>query len=129
MRETIEKLKKEIASVDKGIWGYTEEQKGYIAGLERAMEIVEDTVFNAIVPGNNYFVIMYHNGDEDMPYVEEMKLYKVSVKKRKSYCFSRNLNANSFNTSNPDLVLASEKGVRERVFFTQEGAKKAISMR
>jgi len=72
--------------------------------------------------------ISNNNGDKYLPYIEEMRLYKISIRTRKSYCFSRNLSATRFNTTSPDLVLASEKGLRERVFFTKEKAEEAIAI-
>lgn len=124
MRDAIEKLNRKLAVSQIG--EQTEWRQGYAAGIAEAIDIIEDGIDDLIVPGNNYFVIMYHNGDKYFPYVEEMRLYKISIKKRKSYCFSRNLYATRFNTSNPDLVLASEKGLRERVYFSKEKAEEAI---
>lgn len=103
-------------------------KEGYSAGVSEAIEVVEKSVYTLLVPGNNYFVIMYKNGNKHIPYVAEMRLYKISVKTRKSYCFSFNLNATRFNTYNPDLVLASEKGLIERVFLTKEKAEEAIAL-
>ena len=101
-------------------------KEGYADGIREAIEVIQDGMDDLIMVGNNYFVIMYHNGDKHFPYVEEMRLYKISKKTRKSYCFSRNLYANRFNTKNPDLVLASGKGIRKRVFFTKEQAETTI---
>ena len=124
MRSELEKLNRKLYLSQIG--EPTEWKKGYIAGITDAIDAIEEGIDNLIVPNNNYFVIMYHNGDKHFPYVEEMRLYKVSTKTRKSYCFSRNLNATMFNTKTPDLVLASGEGLRTRVFFTKERAEKAI---
>lgn len=126
MRDVIEILNKKLSlSKEKE---RTEWRDGYETALAETIEVVNNGIDKLIIPGKTYFVIMYHNGDKFFPYVEEMRLYKISEKKRKSYCFSRNLNASLFNTSNPDLVLSSEKGLRERVFFTREKAEEAIAI-
>lgn len=125
MRDAIETLNRKLYLNQLG--EQTEWKKGYSAALVEAIDIVEDSIDSLIVPGNNYFVIMYQGGDKFLPYIEEMRLYKVSEKTRKSYCFSKNLSANRFNTRTPDLVLASEKGLRSRVFFTKEKAEEAIN--
>ena len=126
MREAIDKLNRKLLI---NPLGKTKEWKdGYIAGILEAIDIVQEGIDNLITVGNNYYVIMYHNGDKYLPYIEEMRLYKITIKTRKSYCFSRNLDANRFNTPNPDLVLASEKSLRERVFFNRDQAEKSIAV-
>lgn len=124
MRNELEKLNRKLYLSQIG--EQTEWKKGYAAGITEAIDVIEEGIDNLIIPNNNYFVIMYHNGDKHFPYVEEMRLYKISIKTRKSYCFSRNLDATRFNTKTPDLVLASEEGLRTRVFFTREQAEKVI---
>ena len=105
----------------------TAEKEQYIAGLQYALELIENSVADNLIVGNNYFVIMYRNGDKYLPYVEEMKLYKVSKKSVKcSYCFTKNLNIMKYSSGTPDLVLASKKGLAERVFFTKEQALAVI---
>lgn len=126
MREALEKIQRKLYL--NSIGEQTQWKQGYEAGLTEAMDIIEDGIDNLIIPNNNYYVIMYRDGDKFFPYVEKMRLYKISIKTRKSYCFSRNLDATRFNTKTPDLVLASEKGLRERVFFTREQAEKAIAI-
>ena len=126
MREAIDKLNRKLLI---NPLGKTKEWKdGYIAGILEAIDIVQEGIDNFITVGNNYYVIRYHNGDKYLPYIEEMRLYKITIKTRKSYCFSRNLDANRFNTPNPDLVLASEKSLRERVFFNRDQAEKSIAV-
>lgn len=125
MRDAIEKLNRKLALNEIG--EKTSWKEGYEAGILEAIDIIENSIDNLIVTGKDYYVIMYHNGDKFLPYVEKMRLYKISVQTRKSYCFSRNLNATIFNTRQPDLVLASEKGLRKRVFFTREQAEKSIA--
>lgn len=127
MREALEKIERKIYI--NSIGEQTQWKQGYGEGLMDALKIVEDGIDDLIIPNNDYFVIMYQNGDKFFPYVEKMRLYKITVspKLRKSYCFSRNLNANRFNTKSSDLILASGKGIRERVFFTREQAERAIS--
>ena len=124
MRDAIETLNRKLALSQIG--EQTDWKEGYAAGITDAIDVIQEGIDNLITVGNNYFVIMYHNGDKYLPYIEEMRLYKISIRTRKSYCFSRNLSATRFNTPKPDLVLASEKGLRERVFFTKEKAEEAI---
>lgn len=126
MREALEEIQRKIYL--NSIGEQTQWKQGYAAGLTEAIDIIENGIDNLIIPNNNYYVIMYHDGDKFFPYVEKMRLYKISIKTRKSYCFSRNLDANRFNTKTPDLVLSSEKGLRERVFFTRETAEEAIAI-
>lgn len=125
MRDELEKLNRKLYLSQIG--EQTEWKKGYATALTEAIDMIENGIDNLIIPNNNYFVIMYHNGDKYFPYVEEMRLYKISIKTRKSYCFSRNLSATIFNTKTPDLVLASGEGLRKRVFFTKEKAEEAIA--
>ena len=124
MREALKKIYKKIEL--NAIGEQTQWKQGYAKGLADAVNMIEDGIDNLIVPNNNYFVIVY-DGDKNFPYVEEMRLYKISAKKRKTYFFSRNLYANFFNTKTPDLILASKNGLRKRVFFTREDAEKSIS--
>lgn len=126
MKDAIETLNRRLEISQMG--ERTEWRKGYERGLVEAIDVIHNGIIDLIVPGNNYFVVMYHNGDKFLPYIEEMRLYKISVKTRKSYFFSKNLNATRFNTANPDLVLASEKGLKERVFLTREKAEKTIAI-
>lgn len=105
----------------------TPEQQQYVVGLQDALDLIENSVADNLIIGNTYFVIMYRNGDKYLPYIEEMKLYKISQKSVKcSYCFTRNLNITKYSSGTPDLVLASKKGLAERVFFTKEQAISAI---
>ena len=125
MREAFEKIKKKLYI--NSIGEPTEWKDGYAQGLMDAMEILEGGIDSLIVPNNNYYVIMYQNGDKHFPYVEKMRCYKVSEKNRKSYLFSRYLYANRANTKVPDLVLSNTKSLRERVFFTREQAERSIA--
>lgn len=105
----------------------TSEQERYVSGLQDALDLIENSVADNLIIGNTYFIIMYRNGDKYLPYIEEMKLYKISQKSVKcSYCFTRNLNIAKYSSGTPDLVLASKKGLAERVFFTKEQAMSAI---
>ena len=105
----------------------TEWKAGYIAGLEYAKELINDAIDDLIVLGGRYFVIVYKDGNEFMPSIQEMKLYKITGNKRKSYSFSRNLNANVINTPKADVVIMSGKNFRQRVFFTREQAEKVFN--
>ncbi len=124
-------MRKALESIDKKIelnriGEQTNWKQGYEAGLLYAKKMVEDGIEDLIVPNNNYFVIMYFNGDKHNPYIEELRLYKIDIKKRKRYLFSRNLNATWFNTKTPDLVISNSEMLRKRVFFLKEDAEMAI---
>lgn len=125
MQDIIYKLKDKI--LENQSQEMTVEQERYVAGLKDALELIENSVADNLIVGNTYFVIMYRNGDKYLPYIEEMKLYKVSQKSMKcSYCFTRKLHIAKYCSGTPDLVLASKKGLAERVFFTKEQALAAI---
>lgn len=123
MRAALEKLMRKI-EVNK-IGERTDYKDGYGQGLADALDIIEDGIAELMVSGNNYYVIMYENGDTHYPYIEEMRLFRVVHKSASRYYFSRNLKANYLQT-NPDLVLYTKKAVFKRVFFTKEEAEKAI---
>lgn len=125
MNDVIDKLKRLILLNTKS--EMTSEQEHYVTGLADALELIESSVADNLIIGNRYFVIMYKNGDIHMPYVTEMKLYKISSGSiKKSYCFTFNLANGKYHSNHPDLVLASRKGLAERVFFTKEQAEKHI---
>lgn len=125
MNDVIEKLKNLIA-VNTGE-NMTSEQEYYVNGLADALEIMESSVADNLIIGNKYFVVLYENGDVHLPYIREMKLYKISHGAIKSsYCFTYNLENIKHNRNTPDLVLASKKGLSKRVFFTKEQAEKSI---
>ena len=125
MEDIIRKLKNMIALETRA--DMTEEQKYYVSGLSDALEIIESSVAENLVPGNTYHVIMYRDGNKYLPYIKEMKLYKVSNGSVKtSYCFTENLEQSRYHRNKPDLVLQSKKGLTERVFFTHEQAENAI---
>ena len=106
----------------------TESQMSYVVGISDALEVVKSSVADNLIVGNRYFVIMYQDGDIHFPYVEEMKLYKISQGTIKpSYCFTKNLAQGKYSHNKPDLVLASEKGIINRVFYTKNQAEQAIS--
>lgn len=125
MEDVIHKLKSMIAIETRA--NMTEEQKYYVSGLSDALEVVENSVAESLVPGRIYYVILYRDGNEFLPYIKEMKLYKISNGSVKtSYCFTENLEQGKYRSNKPDLVLQSKKGLLERVFFTHEQAEKAI---
>lgn len=107
----------------------TEVEASYVAGIADALEVVKNSLSENLIIGNKYYVIMYRDGDIHFPYIEQMKLYKISQGQIKpSYCFTRNLESGKYHSNHPDLVLASKKGLIERVFFTKEQAEQAIGM-
>lgn len=125
MRKAIEKIDRKLYICNIG--EITEWKAGYIAGLEYAKELINDSIDDLIVLGGRYFVIVYEDGNEFMPSIQEMKLYKITGKKSKSYSFSRNMNANVINTPKADVVIRSGKNFRQRVFFTREQAEKVFN--
>lgn len=125
MITAIKTLKKKIEL--NHIGEMTDYKEGYERGLTEALKAIQDTMDELVVPGTNYFVIMYQNGDKKLPYIEELRLYKITNKTRKKYCFSRNPYANQFNTFSSDLILSSGEAIRKRVFLTREQAEEAIS--
>lgn len=125
MEDVIHKLKSMISLETQR--DMTENQKYYVSGLADALEVIESSVAENLIPGNKYYVIMYRDGNKYLPYVREMKLYKISSGSVKtSYCFTNNLEQGRYQNNTPDLVLQSKKGLSERVFFTHEQAEKAI---
>lgn len=128
MNDIIEKLKNMIA-VNTST-NMTSEQEYYVSGLADALELIESSVADNLIIGNRYFVILYENGDIHLPYVREMKLYKISQGTVKSsYCFTFNLNSGKYISNSPDLVLASKKSLTNRVFFTKEQAERFVSLK
>jgi len=130
--EVVEKIKNKIKALSLDIGGEhigttdAEIQK-YIDGLSDALKILEDSVIDMLVVNCSYYVIMYHNGDKNMPYIQKMILYKVSQsKKRRSYCFCEIKDGKQTNI--PALVLASSPGVFNRVFLTKEKAERKIGV-
>jgi hypothetical protein len=125
MQDVIYKIKNMIALNTK--LEMTEAEESYIAGLSDALEILETSVSENLVIGNVYYVIMYRDGNKFLPYIDRMKLYKVTQGAVKpSYCFTKNLESGRYHSNHPDLVLNSKKGVMERVFYTMEQAENTI---
>lgn len=126
MNEVIKKLESMI-TLNTSI-NMTESQMNYVAGISDALEVVKASVADNLIIGNTYFVVMYRDGDTHFPYIEEMKLYKISQGTIKSsYCFTKNLDKGKYCHNRPDLVLASKKGIIDRVFFTRSQAEQAIN--
>lgn len=96
----------------------TSEQEYYVAGLADALQVIEEMLAEELSIGKTYFVIMYK---DDEPYIEEMKLYRINDRNKKTYCFTKNIDSNS---PTPDLVLASEHSLKARVFNSQEEAER-----
>ena len=110
--------------------GDTEWNKGYITAMEEAIEAIYDKTYNSLIPWNDYFVIMYQNGDPYRPYVQEMRLYLITGTTAKSFYFTSNTNAiNRFDIQKADVIFRSNKDIRERVYFTKDDAEKAIGLR
>lgn len=124
MNNVVQLLKEEIEK--RTTEDMTSETQHFITGLKFAVNLIEDTLAENLVIGNTYFVVLYENGNTDIPYVSEMKLYKITeASKRPSYCFTFDLKENLLKC-NPDLVLASKRGLSKRVFYTREQAQNSI---
>ena len=123
MREELRKLYRKI-EINR-IGEQTEWKEGYEQGLLDAIEHIENNIDSLIIANNNYFVIMYENNDKRFPYIEEMRMYKMT--RDGGFCFSRDLCANRFNTSKADVVIKSKENIKKRVFFTREMAEKTIT--
>lgn len=125
MQDVIYKLNNMIALNTKE--NMTDVESAYLSGIVDALKIVENSISDNLVIGNIYYVIMYRDGNKFLPYVEEMKLYKVAQGTVKpSYCFTRNLKDGRYHRNQPNLVLNSKKGLMERVYYTKEQAENAI---
>lgn len=125
MKDIIDKIKSMIATETRT--DMSEEQKYYVSGLSDALDVIENSVAENLIPGNTYHVIMYRDGNKFLPYIKEMKLYKISKGTVKSsYCFTYNMEQGKYHKNTPDLVLQSKRGLTERVFFTHEQAENAI---
>jgi len=102
-----------------------DEIKGRISGLEEALHILESAIGDSLVCRKKYFVVMYRGNNKNLPYVEEMLLYKISKKKKSSYCFCEMYESGE-PSYRPDLVLGN-RGIATRVFVTRRDAEKQIS--
>lgn len=123
MREAFKKIDERLEINNLGERTFWKE--GFEEGVKFAVNAFMEGKLEYIVPNNNYFVIMYHGGNKNMPYVEEMKLYKVVGAYRK-HCFSRNLDATVLNTRFADVELARKTDLQKRVYLTREQAECAI---
>lgn len=127
MKNVIDKLENMIA-LETASENKSKEELYYISGLCDALELLKKSVADSLVAGGTYYVIMYRDGNMYLPYIQKMKLYKISQKSKKcSYCFTTNLTKDS-KLDKPDLVLASKVGITNRVFYTRKDAEKAISL-
>jgi hypothetical protein len=126
MKDVIDKIKKKIESCEMG--GDADWNKGYITGLEEAIEALYEKLYDCMVPWNDYFVIMFKDGDPYHPYVQEMRLYQITGNVNRSFYFTANVNAiNRFDVQNADaVILKGVKDIRQRVFFTKQDAEKAL---
>ena len=110
--------------------GETEWNSGYIAGVEEAIDAITEMIYDGLMPWSDYFVIMYQDGDPYRPYVQEMRLYRITGSSTKSFYFTTNTKAiNSLEVQKPDVILRSPREIRERVFFTKGDAEKSIGLR
>lgn len=99
----------------------TAEQQAYVSGLSDALDIVLQYSDEDYVIGKRYFVLMpdgkYHAK------IEEMRLYRITNKKRLCYCFSTDLDSEN---PRPSLVLSSKSNLILRVYKSKEEAEKNI---
>lgn len=124
MRELIGKIDKVIEKLNN--YDLSSYEEGYIAALEDCKEWIDKAADDMIVVGNLYYVIVYENGNQLLPRIEKMKLFKVKENKGKTYFFSRNMNANPANTKLAHLRISGIRNIRSRIFFTYDEALKAI---
>ena len=101
----------------------TAEQSAYIAGLSDALDIVLKYSDDDYTIGKRYFVLM-PDGKHHAK-IEEMRLYRITHKKRDCYCFTRLL-GNATNCESPSLVLSSKSSLLLRVYKTKEEAEQNI---
>lgn len=99
----------------------TADQQAYVAGLSDALDIVLQYSDEDFVIGKRYFVLM-PDGKHHAK-IEEMRLYKITSRKRLCYCFSTDLESNC---PRPSLVLSSKSNLILRVYKTKEEAEKNI---
>ena len=99
----------------------TAEQQAYVSGLSDALDIVLQNTDEDYVIGKRYFVLM-PDGKHHAK-IEEMRLYKITNKKRFCYCFSTDLESDY---PHPSLVLSSKDTLILRVYKSREEAEKNI---
>lgn len=121
MNEIIEEIKRKIA-IESSSLHMTPEQEQYVVGLADALQIIEEHCANQLVIGKKYYVLTYSKYERCVN-VEEMTLYRINNKKKRSYCFTKNNN-----NPVPDLVLYSKSGLKMRVFNTIEEAQNGKSL-
>jgi len=128
MKDVLDRLYKKIEICRMG--GETEWNSGFITGVEEAIDAITEMIYDGLMPWSDYFVIMYQDGDPYRPYVQEMRLYRITGSSTKSFYFTTNTKAiNSLEIQKPDVILRSPREIRERVFFTKGDAEKSIGLR
>lgn len=90
----------------------------YLAGLSDALGIIADYANKDLVVGNTYYVVMPQ--DEATNKVVQMRLYKITQKRKMFYSFTAEIN--TMRNSN-DLTLSNQHSIKMRVFKTQEEAE------
>lgn len=126
MQEIIEKLKNKITLETTA--NMTSEQEYYVTGLCDALQILEEAKEDDLKVGHKYFVIMFHDTtNQTNPYIQEMKLYRINNKQKRTYCFTKNLTTN--HNCQPDLMLYNKGSIKMRVHETYADAEKSIVYR
>lgn len=126
MQEAIEKLKRKITI--ETTTNMTSEQENYVAGLCDALQILEEVQEDDLKVGKRYFVIMYRDPtNQTNPYIQEMKLYRINNKQKRTYCFTKNLTSNY--SCQADLMLYNKGSIKMRVYETYTEAEKAMAYR
>lgn len=121
LKKRIDEFVKKIKSHD-----LTPYDEGFIDALEMCKEWVDETADSMIAVGNVYYVISYEYGNELMPEIQKLKLFKIKGNKLKTYFFSSDMNANSAKTRKYNLCIRGKTELRKRIFFTYEEALTAI---
>ena len=102
-------------------------QKAYAKGVTDSIKAVHESVASNLYMNGIYYVIMYMNGDVNLPYVAKMRLVRSNhTKKGESFSFTKQLDWSA--KAKTDLVLYSKKEITRRVFSSYEQAAKVIAI-
>lgn len=123
MEDLIQRLENLIP--DKEELKKSEMMKAYAQGVSDAIKTVHQSVASNLYMNGIYYVIMYMNGDPNLPYVEKMRLCSSKHSEtRDTYYFTKQISWAS--ESKVDLTLWSKKEITKRVFSSYEQAQKSI---
>lgn len=124
MDDLIQRIQKLIPSDDE--LAKSEMLKAYANGLNDALKAIHDSVVDNLFVNGIYYVIMYADSDENLPYIERMRLFFIKrTKKGSAFHFTKEMNRTAECKS--DLILSNRETITDRVFSSFEQAKKTIS--